>query len=173
MKHSSPPPVTVACSGNWLLGHDRIGPRVLDMIDGRYEWAIDICDLGTSALALLDHLRAQELLLVVDACVGKGQPGEVMVETPDLGAALGRETSIHQIGPLEALVVAGHLEPEKLPQRTRLVLVETAGLDEAAEAAACERVVEILDSEILGWVEGMTKGRMPWQSKLSCNASKA
>jgi len=173
MSHGFPPPVTVACSGNWLLGHDRIGPRVLDMIDGRYGEAIDVCDLGTSALALLDHLRAQELLLVVDACLGRGRPGEVMVEIPDLEARLGRETSIHQIGPVEALVVAAHLAADSLPQRTRLVLVDTGGLDEAAESAACARVVEILDAEILGIVQQTMEGRTAWQSKLSCNAYKA
>ena len=74
------PAVIVAGSGNWLLGHDRVGPRVLAMIEGRYSQQVEICDLGTSALALLDHLHGQDLLVIVDACIGYGAAGEVMVK---------------------------------------------------------------------------------------------
>ena len=177
MTPAGPSPVTVACSGHWLLGHDRIGPRVLTMIDGRYECDVDICDLGTSALALLDHLRGQDLLIVVDACVGRGRPGDVLAVEPALDEALGRETSVHQIGPVEALVVARHLHPQAMPARVLLLPVETGGLDPCAEAAACRRVVHAIDAEIGG--SGSAKkptvdeGRMAWQSKQSCNVCRA
>lgn len=173
--------VTVAGSGNWLLGHDRVGPRVLAMIDQRYSEQIEICDLGTSALALLDHLHGQDLLVIVDACVGYGAAGEVLVMEPDLTATPGRGTSVHQIGPIEALVVASHLEPQSMPQRVLLILVETGGLTEIQERTACDQVVEVLDREI-GRLAGDratedralvgSKGRKPWQSNQSCNVSK-
>ena len=70
-------PVTIAGSGNWLLGHDRIGPRVLERVAGRWGDEVELVDIGTTSLALLDHLRGQELLLVVDACAGMASPGEV------------------------------------------------------------------------------------------------
>jgi len=142
------PRVTIAGSGNWLLGHDRVGPRVLAMLDQRYPHEVDICDLGTSALALLDHLRGQELLLIIDACLGYGAAGEVLVIQPDLENTPGRGASIHQIGPVEALAVLRHLEPGSMPQRMLLILVETGGLSEDQEHEACERVVEVLDREI-------------------------
>jgi len=178
---SPAPEVTVAGSGNWLLGHDRVGPRVLAMIDTRYSSQVEICDLGTSALALLDYLHGQDLLVIIDACIGFGATGEVLVTEPDLEATPGRGTSIHQIGPVEALVVASHLEPHVLPKRTLLILVETGGLSEEQEKAACERVVEVLDREIGRLANGQatddpaftrTEGRKPWQNKQICNVSK-
>jgi hydrogenase maturation protease len=142
------PSVTVAASGNWLLGHDRIGPQVLELIRGRYDSTVELCDLGSGALALLDVLSAQDLLVVVDACIGIAEPGEVLVTEPELCRDLGRETSVHQIGPIEALVIAHHLYPELLPQRIKLVLVETGNLDEAGEDRVCREVVDVLDREL-------------------------
>ena len=88
------------------------------------------------------------MLVIVDACRGFGIPGEVLVMEPDLEAAPARGTSVHQIGPVEALAVASHLDPQILPQRTLLLLVETGDLTEERERAACEEVVEVLDREI-------------------------
>ena len=178
---SPAPEVTVAGSGNWLLGHDRIGPRVLALIENRYSQHVEICDLGTSALALLDHLHGQDLLVIVDACVGFGVTGEVLVMEPDLEGTPDRGTSIHQIGPVEALVVASHLEPQALPKRTLLILVETGGLSEEQEQTACAQVVKVLDREIGCLDNGRatddpaftrTDGRQPWQNKQICNVSK-
>jgi len=145
------PPVAVVGAGNWLISSDNIGPRVLEMVRDRYGPEVELCDVGSGGLALLDHLHGQELMLVVDACVGYGEPGEVMLVEPDLDQPPARECSVHQIGPIEALVVARHLAPATLPRCTRLVLVETAGIDEQAEDSACERVVAVLDREIERW----------------------
>jgi len=175
------PRVTVAGSGNWLLGHDRIGPRVLAMVEQRWSHQVEICDLGTSALALLDHLHGQELLVIVDACVGFGTAGEVLVMEPDLETTPSRGTSVHQIGPIEALVVGSHLDPQMMPARVLLILVETGDLTESQEQAACERVVDLLDLEIRRLANhrtpgnpaiAETEGRKPWQSKQGCNVSK-
>jgi len=138
----------VAGAGNWLLGHDRIGPRVLEAVATRYGPEVELCDIGTTALALLDHLHGQRLLVVVDACIGRGHGGELFVVEPNLEELPGRQTSVHQIGPLETLIVARHLFPKSMPQRVVLLLVETADLDDAGEARACERVVELLDGLI-------------------------
>ncbi len=211
--------VTIAGSGNWLLGHDRIGPRVLNKIHGRYGLAVSAVDLGTSPLALLDHLYHQELLIVVDACVGHGKPGEVMLVELDLRAraeitlhflradmpqiwskrlseiggvaratlrfsrlSAGRRcgmdalrkyevisaraldedmrchTSVHQIGPVEALIVGQHLNPDQMPQRVLLIIVETDGMSEQQETKACRQVVEILDDLVESQA---TEGRFP------------
>ena len=137
--------VTVAGAGNWLLGHDRVGPRVLERARHRWGDEVELASLGTDPLALLDHLHRQRLLVVVDACVGLGEPGEIRVVEADLERPLGRETSVHQIGPIETLVVARHLWPELMPERTLLVMVETGDLDDHAEDELCERVVATLD----------------------------
>jgi hypothetical protein len=88
----------------------------------------------------------------VDACLLGGAPGEVHVQEPRLDGPEGitgaGAVSVHQIGPAEALAVASLLDPERVPRRVRLVLVETEGLDDAGLEAACERVVSILDREV-------------------------
>lgn len=140
------PDVTVAGVGNWLMGQDRVGPRVLEMVAGRYGEAVELVDIGSGGLALLDHLRGQRLLVVVDACIGRGQPGEVVVldEIPDVMAAT--SVSAHQIGPAEALLIARHLQPETMPERVVLLLAETGGLDDRQLETTCERVMAELDS---------------------------
>lgn len=152
------PLVLVAGVGNSLLACDRIGPMVLESITDRYGGDVETCDIGCTALALLDHLRGQDLLVVVDACIGRGEPGEVFVTEPDLEALTNPGTSSHQVGPVEALVVAQYLWPERLPKKVLLLLVETGAMDEAVEAAAYECVINQLDREIDDWRQ--QRGRM-------------
>lgn len=136
-----------------MLTHDRVGPLVLEQIAGRYGPEVELCTVGTHGLGLLDLLHGQDLLLVVDACILGGPAGEVRVVTPDLEAPLGRESSVHQIGPLEVLTLCSRLTPEALPKRTRLVLVECDSLSEEEEQAACEQAIHELDREIAAWSE--------------------
>lgn len=160
VKLASQPPVLVAGAGNSLLACDRIGPMVLESISNRYGGNVEMCDIGCTALALLDHLRGQDLLVVIDACIGRGEPGEVFVTEPDLEALMTPGTSSHQVGPVEALVVAHHLWPDRLPKRVLLLLVETGAVDEAVETAAYESVISQLDREIDDWrrQRGPTRG---------------
>lgn len=158
------PPVLVAGAGNSLLACDRIGPMVLESIADRYGGGVELCDIGCTALALLDHLRGQDLLIVIDACIGRGEPGEVFVTEPDLEALMTPGTSSHQVGPVEALVVARHLWPERLPKRVLLLLVETGAVDEAVEAAAYECVISQLDREIDDWRRQRGRMRCPGAS---------
>ena len=151
MEPAGQPSVLVAGAGNSLLACDRVGPMVLESITDRYGGDVEMCDIGCTALALLDHLRGQDLLVVVDACVAHGEPGEVFVTEPDLEALTNPGTSSHQVGPIEALVVAKHLWPERLPKKVLLLLVETGAVDEAVEAAAYECVINQLDREIDDW----------------------
>lgn len=140
-------PMTVACSGHWLIEHDTIGPRVAELIAGRYPVdEVEVADIGTAGLALVDVLRGQELVVVVDACLAGGEPGEISLREADFEAPLGRETSVHQLGPQAALQVAYHLYPERLPRRSLLLLVETGDTDEERREAACHEVVVRLDA---------------------------
>jgi hydrogenase maturation protease len=145
------PPVTVAGAGNWLLGHDRIGPLVLDRLSRRLPEDVELADLGCSGLALLDRLRGQDLLVVVDACVGRGRPGEVMVVEPDLDRLGDGWPSAHQIGPVETLAVGRALYPELEPKRVVLVLVETTDLEESNEDRACAAAVRAVEREVETW----------------------
>jgi hydrogenase maturation protease len=151
MTLQEPSPISVVGAGNWLMGNDRIGPRVLEAIKGRYGPEVELCEVGHTGLAVLDHLHGQDLLLVVDACVLGGSPGEVHEVEPDLDRPFGRESSVHQVGPVETLAVAKRLFPSSMPHRIVLILVETEGIDERAEDAACQKVIAVLDREVAAW----------------------
>jgi hydrogenase maturation protease len=144
-------PVTVAGSGNWLLAQDRVGPQVLARLADRLPEEVELAELGSSSLALLDWLRGQELLVVVDACVGRGAPGEVSVSDTDGGELPRGWPSLHQIGPLETLAVARALQPELLPRRVVLVQVETGGLPPEDEEHACAAAVTAVERELESW----------------------
>lgn len=145
--------ITLAGAGNAFFSYDRIGARVLSAARGRYGAQVELCDLGSSPLALLEHLHGQDLLLVVDAGLMGAAPGEVAVVTAPVDGVVAGLSSVHQIGPLETLAVGARLYPERMPRRILVLAVETAGLDDAGEASACERVIAIVDGEIRAWRE--------------------
>lgn len=153
-----PPKVTVVGCGNWLHPSDRIGSRVLQQLSGRLERWVALEDVGTSLLGLLDHLHGQELLILVDACIGRGAPGTVHVVEPDLDAAPPARPSAHQIGPLETLIIGRELYPERFPRQLLWVLLETGGLEREAEQPACHRVVREIESLINEWRAGRRRG---------------
>ena len=141
-------PVAVVGVGNWLVSYDRIGPLVLNLCEGRYGPDVELFDAGSAGLALLDCIDAQDLMLVVDACRSNGTPGKVRVAEMDVEAHMTSVPGLHQIGPLETLVVARHLFPEKLPRRLLFLLVETDGLSDDDLEQTGQRVVALIDEEI-------------------------
>lgn len=132
-----------------MLVTDRIGPRVVESIADRYGPNVELHAIGTMPLALLDCIDGQDLMLIVDACIAGWKPGEVRIMEPDLAqASIGGETSIHQLGPIQALVIARQLFTDRLPKKVMMILVETEGLDDATEERACGEVVSALDTAI-------------------------
>ena len=147
--------VTVAGAGNRWVAPDRVGPAVLDRLGDRLGDEVELVDLGAAGLALLDHLRGQEMLVVVDACLSGATPGALRVSAPDLESTPGPSTSVHQLGPEEALITARHLDPETLPAVIWLVQVETAGLSEEG----LERAAAAAALRVEGLVEAWRQGR--------------
>jgi hydrogenase maturation protease len=154
--------VSIVGAGNWLISYDRIGPKVLELIQGRYGTEeVELCELGSTSLALLDHIHGQELMIVIDACLQGKSPGEITVMAPDLNNLSVEITSVHQIGPLETLAVAKRLFQEKMPEKILLVMVETKGINEKMEASTCQQVVKILDKEINRWQRDHQRSAAP------------
>lgn len=147
--HRVKPAIAIVGSGHWWVASDRVGPTVLEKLEGRYGAGVQIMDIGTSAFALLECLDKQDFMLIVDACAKGGAPGDIHVTRPDLEAPVQDMPSLHQIGPLETLMVAQHLYPQKLPKALFLILVETEGLDASKLDSVCQEVVSIID----GFVE--------------------
>lgn len=142
------PAISVVGCGNWQVRPDRIGPRILERLAERAPEGVELTDVGTTLLGLLDRLHRQELLVLVDACRGVAPPGTVAVSDVDDEIAVPTRASLHQIGPLETLAIARELFPERCPRRTRFVTIETTDLDPEREEAACRAALAAIEREI-------------------------
>ncbi len=143
--------VSIVGAGNWLISHDSVGLRVLELARERYGETVELCEVGSAGLALLDHLHGQELMIIVDACTLGGSPGTIKIVTPDYDDTPSHNVSVHQINPFETLAVAKHLYPDQVPERILFVLVETENINDRQLETACHEVIEILDREIVAW----------------------
>ncbi len=61
--------VLIGGIGNVLLGDDGVGPYVARLLDARYEFedSVEILDLGTPALDLIDQLSSHDAVIFVDS----------------------------------------------------------------------------------------------------------
>jgi hydrogenase maturation protease len=79
--------ILVAGIGSVLLGDDGIGPYVARSLQSNYMFdeGIEIEDLGTPALDLIDHIAGLDALIVVDAVNNGAAPGTItLYRKPDL-----------------------------------------------------------------------------------------
>jgi hydrogenase maturation protease len=79
--------ILVAGIGSVLLGDDGIGPYVVRSLEANYVFdeGIEIEDLGTPALDLIDHIAGLDALIVVDAVENGAAPGTVtLYRKPEL-----------------------------------------------------------------------------------------
>jgi hydrogenase maturation protease len=146
---SNTAPIAIVGAGNWMITYDRIGPKILEMITNRYGPEVALFNTGSSGLALLDCINGQELMLVIDACKCGGPAGRIRIVPADYNSDILQGPSIHQIGPLETLIIAKYLYPQQLPRKVLLILTDTDGMNQAQMEAACRRVIWVLDREIL------------------------
>lgn len=148
----------VIAVGNSFYGDDGVGAAVLAGLAGVERegdappW--ELVDLGTDALALLEHLEPGRLNIVVDAARMGLEPGAVAVFAPDEVKVriLGDGLSLHGLGLAEAFGLAQRLG--KMPAEVLVIGVEPAqvavgeGLSDAV-AAAVPRVIDIIQAEVL------------------------
>ena len=144
----SGPTISVVGCGNWQVRPDRIGPRVLARLADRAPAGVELADVGTTLLGLLDRLHSQDLLILVDACIGRAAPGTIEVVDAEREIALPPRATLHQIGPLETLAIARELYPDRFPHRIRLVMIETGDLAPEREEEVCAQALAVIEHEI-------------------------
>src|SRR5271166_4566858 len=73
--------VLIGGIGNVLLGDDGVGPYVARLLDARYEFGdnVEIADLGTPALDLIDQLNANDAVIFIDSIDTEASAGTVML----------------------------------------------------------------------------------------------
>ena len=72
--------VLIGGIGNVLLGDDGVGPYVAHLLNACYEFdsAVEIEDLGTPALDLIDRISAKDTVILIDSIDVEAKPGSVL-----------------------------------------------------------------------------------------------
>ncbi|MBE0565324.1 MAG: hydrogenase maturation protease [Krumholzibacteria bacterium] len=144
----------VIAAGNDFYGDDGVGAVVLDEIrKNDILPGVDLIDIQTDALALLDHLEPGVKTVIVDAARMGLEPGAVAVFRPEEAALRirGDHLSVHGFGLAEAFAMARGLGV--MPADVLIVGVEPArieinrGLSDEARAAV-PRVLSIIAAEV-------------------------
>lgn len=116
--------------GNTFYGDDGVGAAVLAHARSAQLWPeADLIDLGTDALALIEHLDPEGLNVVIDAASMGLVPGEFAVFGPDEVRLRIKSDhlSLHGFGLAEAFDLARRVD--RMPSRLLIVGVEPARLE--------------------------------------------
>ena len=92
--------------GNILLTDEGVGVRAVQELQQRYDFPenVELVDGGTQGLWLMSTIHGSDHLIVVDAVMGKGQPGNLYrLERDDLPKELRVKQSAHDSDLIEAL----------------------------------------------------------------------
>jgi hydrogenase maturation protease len=98
--------IVVLGVGNTLLRDEGIGVRVVEELDRRFSFPenVRLVDGGTQGLWLMPTIQEANHLIVVDAVLGKGKPGDTYrLEREDLPKGLRIKQSAHDSDLIEAL----------------------------------------------------------------------
>jgi hydrogenase maturation protease len=86
--------VLIGGIGNVLLGDDGVGPYVARLLEAQYEFetGVEIADLGTPALDLIDQISGRDAVILIDSVATDETPGtvvlyrkaEIMCHTPSV-----------------------------------------------------------------------------------------
>lgn len=146
-------PILVMGVGNILLSDEGVGVRVIEaMRDINLPDTIEILDVGTGALDIIDIIADREKVIIIDAVKGGSEPGAVYRFTPnDIAIQSPTPISVHQFdipGTLNMAELAGCMPHQVVifgiePQRVEW------GLELSPEVAAViPRVIELITSEL-------------------------
>src|ERR1017187_3701344 len=73
--------VLIGGIGNVLLGDDGVGPYLVRLLEARYEVedGVEIDDLGTPALDLIDRISGKDAVILIDSIDTEAAPGTVVL----------------------------------------------------------------------------------------------
>lgn len=141
--------IVVLGVGNILLRDEGVGVRVVEELQRRYSFPehIRLVDGGTQGLWLMSTLQEADRLIVVDAILGRGEPGTLYrLEREDLPKGLRAKQSAHDSDLVEALNLCTLLESG--PKSVVVVGVEPENIQpfglEMTEAVAA-KIDDLID----------------------------
>lgn len=117
--------------GNLLAGDDGIGIHVINELrKTALPSNVQLFEGGTDPLRLLDLLRNTTKVILIDAIIGAGNPGEIFILSPeqidsqDIGPL-----SLHEFGLPQIFQLGYELFPQEMPQETLVVGIEAKNID--------------------------------------------
>lgn len=93
--------------GNILYTDEGVGVRTVEAMEERYAFSdnVELMDGGTLGMRLMDALMSTDMLIVVDAVLGDGEPGDIYRLTgDDLRKSISFKNSLHQTDLVDTLV---------------------------------------------------------------------
>ena len=135
------PRIAVLGLGNVLLGDDAAGPYVLELLRSAWEFpaAVELTDVGTPGLGLLQYIHRVDRLIVVDSVKASGLPGDVrcyrgaeVMAAPPSPRVSPHDPALHEVLSIAAFDGAG-------PRDVLLIGVIPACLELGAPLSAAVR----------------------------------
>ena len=93
--------------GNILFTDEGLGVRAVERLQKEYAFSdnVTLMDGGTLGIGLMDPIMGADLLIVVDAVLGSGGPGDIYRLTgDDLRKSLAFKNSLHQTDLVDTLI---------------------------------------------------------------------
>lgn len=137
--------------GSDIRADDGVGLHVVRQLEDRsLSESVDVVELGTAGLGLLDSVRGYDRLILVDAIVTGATPGTVHVLN---GADVARASHLgpgHDADLPTVLALGEKLAGDQMPQKVFVVAVEAVDvntvstqLTPAVEAAVSEAAMKV------------------------------
>jgi hydrogenase maturation protease len=143
--------LVIGC-GNRLRGDDGVGPAVVDGLLRRGPPpGLRCLDAGTAGVDVVLAMRGEDRVVLVDACLGGGEPGTVReLRAEDLEPREPGPLSTHGIRWDRALALGRAVLQDAFPRSLVVYVVEAASLEPGDPLTpAVERAVERLVDELV------------------------
>ena len=145
--------VLIGGIGNVLLGDDGVGPYVARLLAAHYEFeeGVDVADLGTPALDLIDQVSGKDAVILIDAINTDADPGAIELYTK---ADIMRQCPAVRMDPHSPALVDALLSAELFavaPSDVLLVGIQIGvcdagcGLSKPVQASLEEAIAEVLN----------------------------
>jgi hydrogenase maturation protease len=153
--------------GNVLFADDGIGPFVARTLDARYRFPsdVEVADLGTPGLDLIDYFEGRERILLIDAVKSAEKPGSILLyhQAEIAQCCVGPRTGPHAPSLTETLLTVEMLGLS--PQE--LVLVGVVGQSYETDCDLTGAVREAVDDAIDAVLSELDRWGVSYQAKPS------
>jgi len=144
--------VLIGGIGNVLLGDDGVGPYVARLLETRYEFdsGVEVADLGTPALDLIDQLSGNDAVILIDSIDTEVESGTVVLYRK---ADIMRHRPAMRMDPHSPALVDALLSAELFgvaPNEVLLIGIEaesfepSCSLSKPVKASLGQTIVEVL-----------------------------